>query len=101
MPNSALKACAKRAALLAALCLPGSLFAQATRSAYEELQTFSGGLNCVVVMKKMRSRNATSTMGVMSIAIPIRFAMPYEVSSPCLWRKRSSTSKLVSSIALS
>src|SRR5437867_2803564 len=34
--------------------------------------SFSGGLNCVVHMKKMSSRNATSTIGVMSIAIPMR-----------------------------
>src|SRR5437899_3109955 len=34
--------------------------------------SFSGGLNCVVHMKKMRSRNATSTIGVMSIEIPMR-----------------------------
>src|SRR5437867_8612910 len=34
--------------------------------------SFSGGLNCVVHMKKMRSRNATSTIGVMSMLMPIR-----------------------------
>src|SRR5262245_62940414 len=35
--------------------------------------TGSGGLNDVVVMKKMSNRNAMSTNGVMSIAIPILF----------------------------
>src|SRR5215471_13235950 len=34
--------------------------------------SFSGGWNWVVVMKKISSRNATSTMGVMSIAMPMR-----------------------------
>src|SRR5688572_1720332 len=37
--------------------------------------SFSGGWNCVVVMKKMRSRNATSTSGVMSIAMPTRLGL--------------------------
>src|SRR6476660_2812867 len=32
----------------------------------------SGGWNCVVVMKKMSSRKATSTMGVMSTETPMR-----------------------------
>src|SRR2546426_4021577 len=34
--------------------------------------SFSGGLNWVVHMKKISSRNATSTIGVMSIEIPMR-----------------------------
>src|SRR5438105_5545083 len=34
--------------------------------------SFSGGLNCVVHMKKISSRNATSTIGVMSMAMPMR-----------------------------
>ena len=34
--------------------------------------SWSGGLNCVVVMKKMSSRNATSTIGVMSMLMPMR-----------------------------
>src|SRR5688572_24909873 len=38
-----------------------------------EIGTFCGGSNCDVDMKKMSSRKATSTIGVMSILIPIRF----------------------------
>lgn len=45
MPSSALRTSSSRAAAALALCLPGALAAQATRSAYEELQTFSGVLN--------------------------------------------------------
>ncbi len=37
------------------------------------MRSFAGGANWVVVMKKMSSRNATSTMGVMSMLIPMRF----------------------------
>ena len=40
----------------------------------------SGGLNCVVDMKKIRSRNATSTMGVMSMRTGMRLAMTYDSS---------------------
>ncbi len=40
--------------------------------------TRSGGLKVVVVMKKMSRRNATSTIGVMSILIPIRLATVYD-----------------------
>src|SRR5262245_605871 len=35
------------------------------------IRSLSGGWNWVVVMKKIRSRNATSTMGVMSMLTPI------------------------------
>ena len=43
--------------------------------------SFSGGLNCVVHMKKMRSRKATSTIGVMSIEMPMRrFFLSIEAS---------------------
>ena len=45
MPSSAWKSCGSCAAVLVALCQPGALSSQATRSAYEELQTFSGVLN--------------------------------------------------------
>src|SRR5262245_26750986 len=34
--------------------------------------SFSGGFICVVVMKKISSRKATSTVSVMSMAMPIR-----------------------------
>src|SRR5262245_27863674 len=34
--------------------------------------TLSGGLNCVVSMKNVSRRKATSTMGVMSILMPTR-----------------------------
>src|SRR5882672_2292046 len=34
--------------------------------------SFSGGLNWVVHMKKMSSRKATSTIGVMSMLMPMR-----------------------------
>ena len=45
MSASVLRSCVSRAALALLLGAPGLLAAQATRSAYEELQTFSGVLN--------------------------------------------------------
>ena len=33
--------------------------------------SFSGGWNCVVVMKNISNRNATSNMGVMSMLTPM------------------------------
>ena len=42
-----MKACVSTAVLALSLCLPGTAVAQASRSAYEELQTFSGVLNYI------------------------------------------------------
>src|SRR5688572_2843644 len=55
------------------MCVSGFLNSEA--DAGSVICSFSGGWNCVVVMKKMSSRNATSTSGVMSIAIPIRLLL--------------------------
>src|SRR6266487_2031809 len=50
-----------------------------------EILSLSGGLNWVVVMKKMSSRKATSTIGVMSMLMPMRrfflsIGRPYRLS---------------------
>src|SRR5437899_4598874 len=65
------------------------------------IRSRSGGWNWVVVMKKIRSRNATSTMGVMSMLIPMRLFFLSTSASPLLpvrGRRREELEHLVRSL---
>src|SRR5947208_4101701 len=62
--------------------------------------SFSGGLDWVVHMKKMSSRNATSTIGVMSMAMPMRrfFLSIVQLLTLLGGRRREQLDRLVRSL---